>query len=78
MTVEAVLWDMDGTLLDSEKLWDIPLHEFVEKLGGTLSAPTRQAMVGSSTARTMTLLFTEAGIDHPSPEDLVDGAAWIS
>ena len=33
----AVLWDMDGTLLDSEKLWDIPLYEFAEKLGGTLS-----------------------------------------
>ncbi|WP_158842234.1 HAD family hydrolase [Saccharothrix deserti] len=77
MTVEAVLWDMDGTLLDSEKLWDIPLNEFVEKLGGTLSHETRQALVGSSTARTMGLLFAEAGV-VPTDEDLVDGAAWIS
>ena len=31
----AVLWDMDGTLIDSEKLWDIPLYELGERLGGT-------------------------------------------
>ncbi|MFD0203113.1 MULTISPECIES: HAD family hydrolase [Saccharothrix] len=73
----AVLWDMDGTLLDSEKLWDIPLTEFVEKLGGTLSLATRQALVGSSTARTMGLLFAEAGV-VPTDADLADGAAWIS
>ncbi|WP_367127152.1 HAD family hydrolase [Saccharothrix sp. HUAS TT1] len=73
----AVLWDMDGTLLDSEKLWDVPLGEFVEKLGGTLSHATRQALVGSSTARTMDLLFAEAGVT-PTGDDLVDGAEWIS
>ncbi|MFI9008380.1 HAD family hydrolase [Actinosynnema sp. NPDC053489] len=77
MTVEAVLWDMDGTLLDSEKLWDIPLYEFVEKLGGTLSRETREAMVGSSVPRTMSMLFAEVGVDRPSAEDVADGAAWI-
>jgi HAD superfamily hydrolase (TIGR01509 family) len=77
MTVEAVLWDMDGTLLDSEKLWDIPLFEFVEKLGGTLSSATRQAMVGSSVPRTMSMLFAEVGVDQPAAEDVADGAAWI-
>jgi beta-phosphoglucomutase-like phosphatase (HAD superfamily) len=25
--MRAVLWDMDGTLVDSEKLWDFGLHE---------------------------------------------------
>jgi HAD superfamily hydrolase (TIGR01509 family) len=73
----AVLWDMDGTLLDSEKLWDIPLYEFVEKLGGTLSIETRQAMVGSSVRRTMAMLFAEVGVEQPTEEDVADGAAWI-
>ncbi|XVS67215.1 HAD family hydrolase [Actinosynnema sp. CA-299493] len=77
MTVEAVLWDMDGTLLDSEKLWDIPLYEFVEKLGGTLSLATRQAMVGSSVPRTMSMLFAEVGVERPSEAEVADGAAWI-
>lgn len=73
----AVLWDLDGTLLDSEKLWDIPLFELTEKLGGELSLPTRQAMVGTNVMVTLRLLFTEAGIPDPSPDQLADGAAWI-
>lgn len=73
----AVLWDLDGTLLDSEKLWDIPLYEFTEKLGGQLSARTRQAMVGTNVMVTMRLLYAEVGIPDPTPEQVADGAAWI-
>ncbi|XVV06898.1 HAD family hydrolase [Actinosynnema sp. CA-248983] len=76
MTVEAVLWDMDGTLLDSEKLWDVPLYEFAEKLGGSLSLETRQAMIGSNVPTTMALLFAEVGV-VPTAEEAADGAAWI-
>jgi HAD superfamily hydrolase (TIGR01509 family) len=72
----AVLWDLDGTLLDSEKLWDIPLYELTEKLGGQLSTATRQAMVGTNIMKTMRLLYAEVGIE-PTPEQLTDGAAWI-
>ncbi|MEV6239527.1 HAD family phosphatase [Lentzea sp. NPDC051838] len=75
--LSAVLWDMDGTLLDSEKLWDIPLYEYAEKLGGTLSLETRERMVGTNVPTTMRLLFADVGIE-PTAEDLVDGAAWIS
>lgn len=77
MTPAAVLWDLDGTLLDSEKLWDIPLYELTEKLGGELSLPTRQAMVGTNVKRTLDLLYAEVGIHDPTDEQLADGAAWI-
>lgn len=73
----AVLWDLDGTLLDSEKLWDIPLYELTEKLGGRLSTATRQAMVGTNVMVTLRLLFAEVGITDPTPEQVADGAAWI-
>jgi len=73
----AVLWDLDGTLLDSEKLWDIPLYELTEKLGGELSLPTRQAMVGTNVKRTLDLIYGEVGIHDPTEEQLSDGAAWI-
>ena len=33
----AVLFDMDGTLVDSEKVWDIALGELAVRAGGTLS-----------------------------------------
>jgi HAD superfamily hydrolase (TIGR01509 family) len=73
----AVLWDLDGTLLDSEKLWDIPLYELTEKLGGSLSLRTRQAMVGTNVKRTLDLLYAEVGIDAPSEAQLADSAAWL-
>ncbi|HYQ63062.1 HAD family phosphatase [Actinophytocola sp.] len=73
----AVLWDLDGTLLDSEKLWDIPLYELTEKLGGELSAETRDAMVGSNMPVTLRLIFQEVGIAEPGEEQLADAAAWI-
>jgi HAD superfamily hydrolase (TIGR01509 family) len=72
----AILWDMDGTLLDSEKLWDIPLYEAAERLGGTLSLPARQAMVGSNVPTTLDILFTDLGL-VPSEADLADTAAYI-
>jgi HAD superfamily hydrolase (TIGR01509 family) len=73
----AVLWDLDGTLLDSEKLWDIPLYELTEKLGGQLSTATRQAMVGTNVMVTVRLLYAEAGVADPTAAQLADGAAWI-
>ncbi|MFL6123455.1 HAD family hydrolase [Actinophytocola sp.] len=76
-TPAAVLWDLDGTLLDSEKLWDIPLYELTEKLGGELSTETRQAMVGTNVMVTLRLIYTEVGILDPTPDQLADGAAWI-
>lgn len=75
--LHGVLWDMDGTLLDSEKLWDIPLYEYAEKLGGVLSLETRERMVGSNVPTTMRLLFADVGIE-PTEADMADGAAWIS
>jgi HAD superfamily hydrolase (TIGR01509 family) len=73
----AVLWDMDGTLVDSEKIWDISLAELARHLGGELSAPTRVAMVGSSMWRTLDLMFDEVGLEH-LPEAMQDAAHWLT
>ena len=39
--MRAVLWDMDGTLVDSEKLWDIAIQELYARFGGELSPQVR-------------------------------------
>ena len=75
--LRAVLWDMDGTLVDSEKLWDISLHELARHLGGELSEQTRDAMVGSSLGPTMELMFSSLRLE-PSPEALADAAKWLT
>jgi HAD superfamily hydrolase (TIGR01509 family) len=57
----AVLFDMDGTLVDSEKVWEIALHELAARAGGTLSPAARQAMIGSSMAVSMKILRDDLG-----------------
>ena len=59
----AVLLDMDGTLLDSEKLWDVALDDVATWLGGELSARARARMVGSSMGRSIAILHDDLGID---------------
>jgi HAD superfamily hydrolase (TIGR01509 family) len=61
--LQAVLFDMDGTLLDSEKVWDVALDDLAEWLGGSLSLTARQRMVGSSLARSVAILHSDLGIE---------------
>jgi HAD superfamily hydrolase (TIGR01509 family) len=71
--LNAVLFDMDGTLFDSEQLWTVSLSELAVRLGGELAPATRLAMVGTNVAETVVLLHRDLG--------LVDGveasAAWL-
>jgi HAD superfamily hydrolase (TIGR01509 family) len=73
----AVLWDMDGTLVDSEKVWTVSLRDTAHRLGGELSAVTREAMIGSNMARTMDLLFADLGL-APDPARQAETAAYLS
>ena len=57
----AVLWDMDGTLVDSEKLWDVALYAVVEWLGGRLTPEQRLTLVGSNMIATSRYLLTVTG-----------------
>lgn len=57
----AVLWDMDGTLVDSEKLWDVVLYEAASWLGGELTAEQRASLVGSNMDTTARYLLAQAG-----------------
>ena len=68
--LQAVLWDMDGTLVDSERLWDVSLADLAAHLGGELSAATREDLVGSSLRRSVSIVRAEAGLD-PDDDDAV-------
>lgn len=73
-TLAAVLFDMDGTLVDSEKLWTIALEELAVRYGGTLSAKARTAMVGTTSDETMAILHADLGQPWRDPDE---GAAWM-
>jgi HAD superfamily hydrolase (TIGR01509 family) len=71
----AVLFDMDGTLVDSEKVWEIALHELAERAGGKLSPEARAAMVGGSMATSMRIFREDLGQpDRPEEPD----AQWLT
>src|SRR6185437_663012 len=59
----AVLWDMDGTLIDSERLWDVSLQDTARDLGGALSARSRDALVGADIDASILALFADGGAD---------------
>jgi HAD superfamily hydrolase (TIGR01509 family) len=61
----AVLFDMDGTLLDSERLWAAALRALAEHHGGTLSDPARLSMVGRNATETMAIFYDDLRIAEP-------------
>ena len=73
----AVLWDMDGTLVDSEKVWTVSLVETARWLGGELSAPAREDMVGSNMARTLVIMFDDLGLDR-DPARMAQAEQWMT
>ncbi len=74
--VAGVLWDMDGTLVDSEKLWDVALYEAAEWLGGSLSPEQRSTLVGSNMIVTCRYLLQVVG--KPADDAAVAKVAdWV-
>lgn len=62
---------MDGTLVDSERVWGAALAELAVHAGGTLSDSARIAMVGTSMGRSMQLFRDDLGQpDRPEEPDV--------
>lgn len=76
-TLRAVLWDMDGTLLESERLWDIGMRELSLHLGGPMSEETRIATIGGPMDLAVRRTFEGLGV-APTPDEEVAAAAWLT
>lgn len=71
---QALFFDMDGTLLDSEPLWDVALEELAILLGGTLGADARARMVGTNEGASVVILLESLGVPlDQAPEH----QAWL-
>ncbi|MCA1942176.1 MAG: HAD family phosphatase [Yonghaparkia sp.] len=60
-TPAAVLWDMDGTIVDTEPYWMVAERELVTAHGGTWSREQGMQLVGSGLAQSARIL-QEAGV----------------
>lgn len=65
--VKAVLWDMDGTLMDSQPLWDEAFRRCCRERGGTVTEEHVAGIAGASIERTRGLIAATGAA--PSPED---------
>jgi HAD superfamily hydrolase (TIGR01509 family) len=74
--VKAVLFDMDGTLVETEQHWGTALFELADRHGGRLSDEARAATVGTSMRTSMTVLYDDLGI-AATEEQLLADSRWV-
>ena len=67
----AVLWDMDGTLVDTEPYWIATEYAMAEKYGGTWSEEHALNLVGSALLESGDYIRVHMGIDR-TPQQIVD------
>lgn len=68
---DAVLWDMDGTLVDTEPYWFAAEMALAERHGGTWTAEDGLALIGHELTETARALRSRAGVVG-SDEEIVD------
>jgi HAD superfamily hydrolase (TIGR01509 family) len=67
----AVLWDMDGTLVDTEPYWIAAEHDIVEEHGGTWSEELSHQLVGKDLLVAATFIRDNSAVEW-SPEQIID------
>ncbi|CAN5560108.1 HAD family phosphatase [soil metagenome] len=67
----AVLWDMDGTIIDTEPYWMAEETAMVERAGGTWTSEQALHMVGSDLRQTAAALRANTPVTG-SDEEIVD------
>src|SRR6266581_9031202 len=74
--LQAILFDMDGLLIDSEPLWFEVESEVMAQLGGQWGAADQHELVGGSLDRSLDYLLARAARPAPRKEVgrwMVDG-----
>jgi HAD superfamily hydrolase (TIGR01509 family) len=64
--IDAVVFDLDGVLLQSEEVWDAVRERYVRERGGRYDDEVQRAMMGMSAPEWSRFLHEEAGVpDDP-------------
>ncbi len=67
----AVLWDFDGTIVDTEPYWIEAETEIIESYGGTWSHEQALQLVGSDLIASARMIIEQTGVPF-TPPDLVE------
>jgi HAD superfamily hydrolase (TIGR01509 family) len=64
--IDAVVFDMDGVLIQSEEVWDAVRERYVRERGGRYDAEVQRALMGMSSTEWSRYLHEHAGVgDEP-------------
>ncbi len=68
----AVLWDLDGTLIDSEHYWAISQAKLAKQYGATWTEEDERGVIGSSLYDSSSLIRKKFGIQDRSVQEIID------
>lgn len=68
----AVLWDMDGTLVDSEHYWSISQNRLANQYGAIWTDEDEKSVIGSSLYDSSDLIKQKFGIEDKSVQEIID------
>ncbi|MCW3841443.1 HAD family phosphatase [Micromonospora yasonensis] len=66
--VDAVLFDLDGVIVDSEPVWEEVRRAYVAAHGGTWQPDTQRRLMGMSTGEWAAYLSDELGVDRSAAQ----------
>ena len=69
--IEAVVFDLDGVLVDTEELWDEARRQVADERGGRWREDAQRAMMGMSSKEWSRYMHEEIGVPE-SPEQIND------
>ncbi len=74
--VDAVLWDMDGLLVDSEPLWTVAEVELARSLGGEWDDEVKARVVGTRLDVAVPGILTYFGVEATAAR-VAETSAWL-
>jgi HAD superfamily hydrolase (TIGR01509 family) len=76
VSLAAVLWDMDGLMVDSEPTWTIAEEELAARLGGVWSEQLKATIVGTRLDVAVPMILEHYGHDA-TPEAVAHAGGWL-
>ena len=70
--IEAVVFDMDGVLIDSEPVWERVRRRFVADHGGRWAGDAQDRLMGMSTAEWSAYLASDLGVTGLTPRQVAE------